>query len=195
MKKNNAFTLVELLIAASIYAVVMVGILSAFRSGIFGYGHIDRKLGFSQTRAFVLYRVDADIRNIFSFSKTNSMFDGKAGELSFLTEADFYEDGQVRQDVARVAYSFSGNALMRLSRRGKLCFSPDSSEPPDVIWTGLREVSFSYGSTLKPGQALNWSDVWKDPKSLPEAIRLHIVFQDATDQPPLEHIVYLPVSV
>ncbi|MCX5715091.1 MAG: prepilin-type N-terminal cleavage/methylation domain-containing protein, partial [Candidatus Omnitrophica bacterium] len=68
MKKTKAFSLVELLIASAIFAVVMVSIYSAFRTGIFGYKNIRENIEIYQSARFILERINLDLRNAFAYS-------------------------------------------------------------------------------------------------------------------------------
>ena len=51
MKIKSAFTLIELLISVSIFAVIMVSLYSAFSTGVLGLGKIEESAAVSDAKA------------------------------------------------------------------------------------------------------------------------------------------------
>ena len=189
-KKCHGFTLMELLIASALFIVVMAGVYSSFRTGVFGYRHMDKQIEFSQGKGLAFWRINGDLRNLFSFSDNESKFNGGENALSFLTEVDFYQDKQMRQDVAFVSYSLAQDKLMRLCLRGKDSLTHPDTVNPQEMAVGVKDLQFSFAAISSSNGSLLWNESWNNNQTLPYAVKIKMVFNDSA-KAPLQQIIYL----
>lgn len=177
MKKNNAFTLIELLIASGIFAVVMISAYSAFNSGLLGYRNIGERVDTYQAARTVLERLNPDLRNAFSYSRDEARFTGKKEEITFLTLADTYTQDKMIQEYAFAGYRLADKKMMRLLRRNRDALNNNSETQPEEMAAGVKELSFTYLYLDPADNSLKEKDSWDDPKALPAAVKVKLTFE------------------
>lgn len=193
MKKRKAFTLVELLLAAAIFAVVVVSIFSAFHTGIFSYRNIDDAIELYQSARRALERMNLDVRNAFSYSADDAKFTGDANSISFLTLQETFSEDEVMRDYAFVSYSLEGGRLIRLCRKGKESLNDKLAVEPDELAQGAEELVFSYGYVDKADGTLKWKDAWDDAASFPAALKVTLSLKNKANAA-FERTIYLPIA-
>ena len=172
MKKSRSFTLVELLIASSIFAVVMVALYAAFSSGVFGYRNIDERVSAYQQARLVLERINRDIRNSYAYSSGDTKFTGTTDKVSFMALVDDYSFLELLRNVAFVSYYLEGNTLMRLCRRGQGSLKDPSKGKADEMGSGIDKLSFTY--IYDDNGALKEADAWSLAKKMPVAVKIKL---------------------
>ncbi len=184
MVKQRAFTLIELLIAASILVVVMVAIYSAFYSGIFGCRGIDDIIEAHQVSRAILERVNIDLKNSFAYKDKsgNAKFTGSGHEVSFLTLVDTFvplkkinlnEEGfltgsgqeNIVRDFALVSYKLEGNKLFRRVLKAQEALNQDSQARPEEMADNVVDIVFQYGKVPVATQkdkdlVVDFKDTW-----------------------------------
>ena len=80
---NKGFTLVELLIVASILGMVALAVLSSFDAGFRTFAHIQTFGGTQADVLLAMERFERDVKNAFRLSEIT--FDGGTKEISFPT--------------------------------------------------------------------------------------------------------------
>lgn len=202
MKKNiRAFTLVELLIASSIFLVVMLTIYSAFHTGIFAYRNIDKTINTYQTARQVLERMNLDLRTSIVYSDQEAQFTGNKNEVSFLTLTDTFSKDTLAlaQDYAFVSYQLAGDKLMRLCRKNKECLNYKSKIEPEEMAFNIEELNFSYGYINAIDKSLKFKDSWAgqdapgEEAQLPVAIKVKLSLKDKIRQD-FERTIFLPLA-
>ncbi|MEW6101847.1 MAG: type II secretion system protein GspJ [Candidatus Omnitrophota bacterium] len=192
MRNKKAFTLMELLITVSIFAVITVTIYSGFHTGVFGYRNIEEALAIHQAARQALERVAMDLRNSFSFKSDESRFNGAANELSFLTLVDtFYEDG-MHPEFSFVSYALTENRLMRLCRKNKESLKENSEVTAEELAVAVRALTFSYGYAEGEGASLQWKELWDDPAVMPAAVKIKLTIGKDDAAKEFERTIYLP---
>jgi len=172
MKKSRSFTLVELLIASSIFAVVMVALYAAFSSGVFGYRNINERVSAYQQARQVLGRINRDIRNSYAYSSGDTKFSGTADKVSFMALVDDYSLLEFVRNVAFVSYYLEGNTLMRLCRRSQECLKDSSRVKADEMGSDIDKLTFTY--IYEDNGALKEADAWGFAKKLPAAVKVKL---------------------
>jgi len=194
MKKNKGFTLIEVLIASSIFIIVMVSIYSAFHTGVFGFRNIENNIEAYQSARKILERLDADLRNSFVYSGEEAKFIGTQDTLTFLTLVDSYLLDSITQDYALVAYKLDGNKLMRLCRRNQDSLNDKSATAFEEMFQGV-EISFLYGQKV-PNEPMKWKETWGiediplEKQKMPAAVKVKLSFKDKITQD-FERTIYL----
>lgn len=196
MKKISAFTLVELLIAASIFVVVMLSIYSSFGAGVLGYKDINENIKIHQAARQILERINLDLRNSFGYSEVDSKFIGTKEELSFLALADAYSSDKIIQRYSFVSYNLENNKLMRLLRPSQEALKSDSKIEPEEIGRDLEALNFSYAKITTPERTLEWKESWQgeDLKTLPAAVKVELTLKGKIPQK-FERVIYIPLGI
>ena len=178
------FTLVELLIACSIFLVVMSTIYSAFHSGVFGYRNIDETINAWQSARYILERINLELRNSFSYSAQDSRFLGSKNDISFLALVDtFAPGGTLEEDYASVSYKLEGLKLIRLCRKGQDSLKEKSETQPEELYSNIEQMSFAYGYIDESG-SLQFQDSWpgqgspQEAKKLPVAVKVDLTLKN-----------------
>lgn len=172
---RKAVTLIELLIASSIFAIVMSGIYSAFHAGIFGYRDIEENINTYQAARLILGRLNLDLRNSFSYSAEETKFVGTNQGIGFLTLVEkFSKDGRMR-NYAFVSYELEGKKLMRLCRENTEALNEKSEVSPEELASDVEDMAFSYGFIEAGSLEIKWKDSWEDKSSFPVAVRARLV--------------------
>ncbi len=191
MKKTKAFTLIELLIAASILSVILVSIYSAFRTGMFGYARIEDTLAANRAAGKVMERMGIDLRNAFAYSKDKSSFRGTKDEISFLCLVDTFSEEGSSRDLALVSYGLKGGALTRLCLKNQEILNTASDIEPEEMASAIAELTFNYGYLAAPEQPLEWKEGWTDPSSLPQAVQIKLTLQNKV-KAEFQRTIFLP---
>jgi prepilin-type N-terminal cleavage/methylation domain-containing protein len=194
MRRPKAVTLIELLIASSIFLVVMVTIYSAFHSGVFGYRHIDEALTMNQSARQALERLNLDLRNSFAFSKERANFTGTKSSIGFLTLADTFSKDTITRDFAFVSYSLDGKKLMRLCRKNTESFNQASQIQSEEMASDIEAITFSYGYKSDSDELLKFDkDTWDDESLMPLAVKIKLTLKNTRAQD-FERTIYLPLA-
>lgn len=195
MQKTKAFTLVELLIASSIFIVVMLTIYSAFHTGIFGYRNIEEAIDTYQAAGQILGRINLDLRNSFVYAANETKFEGENNRISFLTLVDSYQEDNAVQDYAFVAYTLEGNKLMRLCRINQDSLNNESETEPEEMADNIG-IIFTY-FYIDPDDPANSSlkekDLWDDKLKLPVAVKINLTVKGKTESN-FQRTIYLPLA-
>ena len=191
MKTRKAFTLIELLIAASILSMILASIYSAFRTGMFGYARIEDSLAADRAAGKVLERMGLDFRNAFAYSKEKSSFRGTKDEIGFLCLVDTFSGDGLTRDLALVSYSLKGGALTRLCLKNQEILNTASDIEPEEMASGIAELTFSYGYLAAPEQPLEWKEAWTDPSALPQAVQIKLTLQNKV-KAEFQRTIFLP---
>jgi hypothetical protein len=189
-KADKALTLVELLIASTVFVLVMTTVYSAFHTGIFGFRDIEENLDIHQTARQVLERVDLDLRNMFPYSAEEAKFKGDKNSLSFLTLVDKFSSGKMSRNYAFVFFNLKEDKIMRLELLNKDSLKQEPEAEPEELASRIKELQFSYAVMEEDTQQLKWLDLWEDAAALPAAVKVNIAIDSKTGQE-FERTIYI----
>lgn len=195
MKRSYGFTLVELLIAASIFVVVMVSIYSSFGAGMFGYNDIEENIRISQAARQILERINLDLRNSFAYSDSDSKFKGERLDISFLSVLDSFSKDEITQDYAFISYKLEGDKIMRLCRRNQEALKETSGIEAEEISALIEELVFSYADIVALEHTLEWKDSFGEvQKTLPAAVKVKLILKSKVKEE-FERTIYIPLAI
>lgn len=197
MKNAKALTLLELLIASSIFVVVMVSIYSAIHAGVFGYRNIEETLDTYQAARSILERINLDISNSFAYQDGNTKFSGNEKELSFLTLVDTFRGDKITQEYAFVSYKLEEDKLMRLCRLNQESLNDKSEVQPKEFAFNV-EINFKYGYIPAEQQEIDFKKSWaidsdEEKKALPLAVKIDLTVKGKAGQK-FERTIFLPLA-
>lgn len=183
----KAFSLVELLISVSIFAVVSVAIYSTFSSGL---TVLRRSKNIDLVQQKFLLKVEKfsrDLRQTPTFNK--KLFLGTEDKLSF--------SGIVNEIPSRLTYYYDGLSFAFMynadsldtiiTKEGKI--DPKLKSKSMVFINKVKEIKFSYLFLNLKKNLREWVEKW-EYDYLPLAVKLNI----ATDKQNYETTIFLPTA-
>lgn len=188
---NRSFTLIELLIASSIFIIIMVTLYLSFNTGLFGYKRIEDALFSSSTALRALGRINLDLRNSFAYSDNETKFQGNENEISFLTLLDAFRDDKITQDYAFISYNLEGNKLLRLCRRNQDSLNEKADMKSQILASDIEKIIFSYGHYDSGKHTLEWEDKWNETAGLPAAVKIILTVKKNETGCDFERMIYL----
>jgi prepilin-type N-terminal cleavage/methylation domain-containing protein len=214
---NKGFTLVELMIAASILGMIALAILSSFDAGLRAFAHV-QSFGGTQVEALLaIDRIERDLRNTFRLSGIN--FDGGAKEISFpAVVRRLDEEDNERVSLGRITYRFdsSQKALIVKEEDYSLAIAggggeaiEDSAQPkvprseqtaPEIL-AFIEDLHFDYYFYRKGTEGdketvdYGWKASWagKDD-GFPRGVKVEVVFKNGQEERSLARTVFIPVG-
>ena len=190
-KKNNGcggFTLLELLIALTLFSVVIVIVGSVFGTGIFAWKRGEGEMGFYQELRLTFDRMAIEIRNILPYE--NAPFTGEKNSFSFVElrpsrSSSSPEWIQVTYEVKKTG---TAPVLVRRTR-------PLSKEEADeeVLLSSFSELEFYYFAKELEGE-WHWTEKWdyEKFKGPPPFVRMVFVMEGGEEW---EKIFWVPTGV
>jgi len=190
----SSFTLVELLISISIFALIILSLYSAFQTGFLSYNRIDSAFNIYQTARLILNRIDLDLKNAFIYSRDDSRFRGNAGALEFFSIADSFQKGETFSYFCRIRYESNNQILNRVFYQNLEAVKEDSVLEGEELSPDVKEISFQYAyKSPDPSKPFDWQDSWpkegdtNQKKDLPLAVKIKLSLIEKNKQQ--EHIV------
>lgn len=207
IKARRGFTLIEILIATSIFSVVILSLYAAFRTGISSYRRLDSAFNIYQTARILFNRMETDLKNSFIYSEGNSKFQGTNSALQFFSVVDSFAEGKRVENVSRIKYYLEEDALKRASQQGLGALEADTEIQGEEIASNIKEflLQYAYSKDVKD-RPFDWLDSWpqeSDPdsiKNVPIAvqIKLKLIEKDKANREiglvEFSKIVWLPLS-
>ncbi len=190
----EGFTLVELLVAITLIALLTVGLYQAFgigtRAASTVSANIDRAAQIALAYDFMqrAFTAAEPLPAPTDLSQAAINFDGESQALSFVALPPAYlaiggfqrlhlglEPGR---DGARLIVTWEGVA------RGPTAPQPEMLQP-SVLIDQVRSVAFTYFGVPGPKQKAAWLDRWSERDSLPQLIRMRLTLANGTQAPDL----------
>lgn len=217
-RSPGGFTLIELMIALAITALVMAMVGGILVSTLEAQKHVEDKLQTEKTGYGVLTIIRRDLAGCYAYALGGLAFKGEraseggeADKLSFVTTTEGAPDPQtsVRPKFQRVGYrcKADGNGTMSLYRRADPFTGGDPLQDGSFtsVASGLRSFALSY---LDPKDKA-WKDgAWEETDRLPLAVKITVElvpdpnaastqssFVDSSNAPRYQTIVGLGVTL
>ena len=185
--RAKAFSLVELLISVSIFAVVSVAIYSTFSSGLTVLRR-SKNIDLAQQKFLLkIEKFSRDLRQTPTFNK--QLFSGTKDKLSFA--------GIINEMPSRLTYYYDNSSAAFMYNADELsniidekgAIDPKLKSKSAVFINKVKEAKFSYLLLDLKKNNYEWLEEWKE-KYLPLALKLNIV----TDKQNYETTIFLPTA-
>jgi type II secretion system protein J len=211
VRNRNSFTLIEVMVAISIFATVAVVLYSCLRSGILSYKRIEEEARFQQELRYAFSIITKDIKNTLYMA--NVPFKGDEEKVMLVSAlslergagmntacVNYYikDSGQVKTLFRKT--EALAHALNRLSGQdigNDEVFSEDASGYEQIILDDITAISFSYLSP-QPDDFLRefgdqadkityeWVGLWESENRLPAGFRVDVSLKNPTGNEILE---------
>jgi general secretion pathway protein J len=191
--REQGFTLVELLIAMTLFGVLMVMLFMGFRIGIQSSDKVTQSIDKSSTLPIVhdfLRSQLAAARPVLQDrpGKTIVWFDGRSDGVDFVgAPPDALSSGGLQRFSIELAKDRDGRriVLRYALYQGKQSEAKESYSEPLVLLADVASFHISYFGTDATARRPQWQDTWHEMAHLPSLVRLRITFADGHYVPDL----------
>lgn len=195
MKRAAGFTLLEVLAALVLLALLLVGVYA----GIAGAGHSVRSGTAAIERIDQMRSAQQFLRRELAQSVTEPIgrtdrgepiyFEGSAHEMRYVAPLPGYL-GMLGPQLQQLQLVDDGRGGQRLELR--LAVLPPDGQPPQplgdpqVLFDHIKDGSFSYRGVDGRGEPVPWSPAWADGRMLPMLVRIELQPQGRDSWPRLD---------
>lgn len=195
MKRAAGFTLLEILAALALLALLLLGvysgIASASRSVRSGTAAIERMDQLRSAQRFLRRELAQSIAAPISRTDQGEpiYFEGSAHQMRYVAPLPGYL-GKLGPQLQQLQLVDDGEGGLRLELRLAL-LPPDGQPPqalgePQVLFDHIAQGSFSYRGVDVEGAALPWANTWAADRSLPVLVRIALQPQGRTGWPRMD---------
>ncbi len=192
-RESRGFTLVEILIATSLLALMILGAMAALSSSVravrSGEALVNRTDSVRIAQEFLRRQLSQALA--LPFERTDDLgmvfvFEGGDRDLKFVAPMPGHL-ARGGPHVQRIRIGSGERGLKRIEFTHALLNGYDDSRgamderPPVVVLEGLQDAYFEYRSVDENGELLPWSRDWDYPQFLPMMVRL--VAEFPSDRP------------
>lgn len=192
MKHAAGFTLLEVLAALVLLALLLLGVYSGIRTATHsahaGAANIEQLDGIRSAQQFL----SRDLAQAFAQTiarddhGNNIFFSGSAHEMRFVAPLPGYL-GRLGPQLQRLELVDDGQGSLRL--QASFAVLPPDGSPPQpvgdtqVLLDGIRSGSFSYRGIDPDNHAGDWRGDWKEIQRLPNLVGIDLVLDDGRSWP------------
>ena len=198
---QKGFTLIELMVSASILGLISLAILTTFGSGFSVYERIQSYGGTQADILLALEEMETNLRNAFPFTPIALQGDAQSVRLPAIIQGYISVDGEEVPvtSVGKVSYFLEEDDdgqpfLARLEQNYSEALKGD--DVPDGRSSALasvRSVKFSYYAPSEDGKTYEWQDSWgEEDKGFPAGVKIEVTYQDGQAQADLTRTVMIP---
>lgn len=183
LKSEVAFTLIELIVAITIFSIVAVAVYSTFNTGLSSYKKTEIFAKLYQQSRSILDMIAQDLRNSFAYNQTDSQFFGSNSEVSFFSLVDFSTEEYPHSEITQIVYRFQDGVLKKLSLVGSAVFEDESSRLPQEDFSlEVKDLEFQYAYSIDemPGYVCkdNWEVSEETKGDIPLGVKIDLSLQD-----------------
>ncbi len=177
-RRQEGFTLVEMLVSLSIFSIISLAVYSSFAAGIGAWRKAQEFSSVYQTSRLLLDDMARELKNSVEIAGSN--FEGGPRSLSFVTvtQSPYLKDYLKDHQISKVSYELrrdrvsSGYALFRrktsnIKKRGEAELMVDS----------ITNLNFQYTYKNSEGNLQPWNEVWNVRDEIPFGMKIDLSIQ------------------
>lgn len=177
----KAFTLVELLVVAAIFGVVIIAIASCLMAGVRTWDYARKYSGVEADAMIRLEAVHRDIANTFRFYAIT--FSGGAKEFAFPGLIDVTTYGGEESRIGTIKYYFDPEKRVIFRKTWVFPESEPLNDKAEKIITGVNDMVVNYYSlpSTNDGSGM-WQEAWSNATNIPGSLALELSFEGDNKQ-------------
>jgi general secretion pathway protein J len=199
--RDDGFTLVELLVALTLFGVLTTMLFMEFRLGIRSADKVTEAIDKSATLPILHDFLRAQLAAVQPIVKDGSSeeilwFDGQSEKVDFIGTppnalSGVLSGGGLQRfsiELLKPGEARDGGRRLVLRRRlyqGKQFKAEGDYDEPVVLLDGISSLQLDYFRTADPARAPAWQDTWREMPRLPSLIRLRLSLADGRQAPNL----------
>ena len=205
MSRRAGFTFVELLVAATMLAVLMVGLGAHLRGGIAVWRRASALADTLQRRRVALEMLERDLRNALVYDERPDAYGDQpgllplpqfgAGTLAYFTVVPLSREAGPQVEYVTYQCGSVGQeaGLWRTSLSVAQARTPSAQPQPQRLLPDCETLSLEYAYRPEdPAALLVWQPLWSDPLQLPQLVRVSVRL---TSGESLQRVVVAPGGV
>jgi general secretion pathway protein J len=187
---ESGFTLVELLVSITLFAILSVLLAGTLRTGsraaTTGQARIDRTTEIAVSETAIREQL-AGVLPVAAPGAAALLFDGRGDSVDFVGLPPAY---LARGGFQRLSLGVTGQQLVL--RWQPLGDAPEAGgQRPAILLERLENVAFAYYGARDYAETPQWHAEWRGAIRLPSLVRLHFLFLDRHDVPDLVVALHL----
>lgn len=212
--RKEGFTLLELLLAVTIFAVVAIALYSSFYAGVRILRRTEEIMRYHQELRMAMDEISLDLHNALrtEVEKESEItlegseedeepiyyFLGDAKSFNFITLKDSYENNRLTRQICNVKYSFKGGKggkLLRSVKYQSTGFAKSKDEDEELLPGILEdiEVTYSYEGDDEESPPV-WLNYWEQEERIPLGVKIKMRIKGMGRIRDLYKIVYIDVG-
>lgn len=192
-KQKKGFTLIEVLIATFIFALLILGLYFIFDKSHSAWQKGDIRLEQYQKAREFLDIITHELKGAFrGQGRKDSFFQGTRNRILFLSSSNV-PDEEGEYDLKQIEYKLVDHKLIRRVR--SVLSGEENSGASSIVASGVKQLKFSYHD------GINWQAIWNikkedgDSHPLPEAVQIELAVSGENEPPlTLSTLVHIPLS-
>ena len=203
-KSRDAFTLLELLLAITIFSIIATALYSSFYSGLKILKRSEEAMKLHQDLRFVTEELSLELRNALITplqTEENALTQELEEEKVYYFRGDrkgFRFVSLKNEGVCELGYRFKGdqaNTFLRTARFQSHGFTSQPERDEELLVGILEDVEVLYSYEGQDEDApIVWLDIWEIEEMLPLGIKVRLRLKGLGDHSELTKTVYLPVG-
>lgn len=183
IKNRLGFTLLELLIAVTVFAIIAVSIYSSLGAGIRVWKRSSEAMSENQVLRLFFEMVSSDLKNAVRYyavpGSDQKNFEAEPGKISFMAlVAAASKESKAHAELARVVYYLDREkmAVCRKLATIRVGFDPEKAKAVELV-TDVEEKDFSFEYCYPADESrtsFDWKDGWEDDKNIPGGVRIKL---------------------
>ncbi len=181
--RRSALTLIELMVAMTVSAVIVLATLEAFQQGRFVQMRVDRQMQAS-AREYDLWRLlSGDVANsvVLLADDDAGVWIGQPDSMRFLAVGPGGRPMQIEYKLAAYGPGTPAGGLLRSTRLA-------SGSVPVGQWghltvaDGVRAFDLQYGQVAEGSDALTWTTEFNGAQAPPKAVKVRLTWNATEDE-------------
>ncbi len=180
--RDGGFTLMELLVAMTLLAMLSLVLLGGMRFGVQIWQRTETAAADSGRIRAVQLELSGMLARAYPFfvqqgpANAEVAFEGARDGVSFLSP-----NANVPGALDRVSIGVARQGgMMELHSKASLELAPKADARERVLLKGLSGIAFAYFGAPRPGAPAQWYDSWQHRPVPPQMVRIRARFADAS---------------
>jgi type II secretion system protein J len=198
-KLHQGLSLLELMLAISIFAIVVVGIYSTFGAGLSVWRKTQKAQNLYQDIRLFLNKIEQDLENAVLYSDSEKSeyfnFEGEENKMSFFSLVHTFQTIPHHPELRRITYSFdeSTRTLQRLEQAFVHSTQEGESQEAEQIVAQIYNLNFFYcyidEDAIPP---YKWMNIWNSGQDIPQGVKIEL--KVGAEKLPFTKYVFIPTG-